>query len=84
MEKRVHIPQWKHFPLLGWFHYRNNITRKFLKQPNLALLPPLNPYVGFFNHATVQVEVATKTVGTQTDRDPALELGDQIIRRNNL
>jgi len=82
MEKRVHIPQWKHYPLLGWFHYRNNVTRRFLNQHNLILLPPLNPYVGFFNHA--QVEVPTKTVGTQTDRDPALELGDQIIRRNNL
>lgn len=85
MEERVHVPQWKHYPLLGWFHYRNNVTRRFLRQPNSPILPRVNPYVGFFNHAmSVQVSPTMCTVGTQTDRDPALELGLQIIRRNNL
>lgn len=45
-------------------------------------MPPLNPYLGFINHSIVNppVElVQKKDVGTQTDPDKAMELGQQII-----
>ena len=84
--ERVHVPQWKHYPLLGWFHYRNNITRKILQHSNYLFLPRINPYVGFINHAIPCVNniVLKRDVGTQTEPDQALELGLQIIKRNGL
>lgn len=86
MDQRVHIPQWNHYPLLGWFHYRNNLTTKVLQQSNMTRLPKINPYLGFLNHAAPPTEsiIVKRTIGTQTDPDPALELGDQIIKKNGL
>jgi hypothetical protein len=81
MDDRVNVPAWNHFPFLGYLHYRNKITMKSLEQPR-TILPPLNPYLGFINHSIVNppVElVQKKDVGTQTDPDKAMELGQQII-----
>jgi hypothetical protein len=43
----------------------------------------LNPYLGFFNHSLPVVApssiVHKKNVGTQTEPDKAMELGQQII-----
>jgi hypothetical protein len=85
-DQRVHIPQWNHYPLLGWFHYRNKLTNKLLDQPNTLFLSRMNPYLGFINHAVVRKPtiVLKRSIGTQTDPDRALELGDQIIKKNGL
>lgn len=82
MNRRINVPEWNHFPLLGYLHYRNGITSKMLEQTNRTILPPLNPYLGFFNHSLVinpPTTVQKKDVGTQTDPDKAMELGQQII-----
>lgn len=80
MSDRINIPAWNHFPFVGYLHYRSKITSKFMDTPQKIILPPLNPYLGFFNHAEfVNKVVLTKEVGTQTDPDKAMELGQQII-----
>jgi|SaaInlV_150m_DNA_2_1039686.scaffolds.fasta_scaffold73049_1 hypothetical protein len=84
--ERVHIPQWNHTPYLGWFHYKNNITIRVLDlPPRTPTLPRINPYLGFINHALPIVPLQQKKdVAVQTDIDPAMELGDQIIKKSGL
>ena len=79
---KINVPAWNHFPFLGYLHYQTRITNKFINQPNKLLLPRLNPYIGFINHACPFVY--KKDVGTQTDPDKAMELGQQIIDQNGL
>jgi len=87
MDKKVNVPAWNHFPFLGYLHYSNKITTRFTRPPQF--LPPLNPYLGFINHALPRplVVVETKTVATQTDSGmyniKAMELGQQIIDNMN-
>ena len=68
MEK-VYVLSFKKYPYLGYFQYKNRLIDKELNN----ILPPLNPYLGFFAHH--------RTIGTQTDPCPELELGKQILRK---
>ena len=83
MDNRINVREWNLFPFLGYLHYRSKITNKILEQPNRTILPPLNPYLGVFNHSLPVIPPPTivqkKEVGTQTDPDKAMELGQQII-----
>ena len=74
---RSNVPEWNHFPFLGYLHY-TSIVRKYIK-PQRTILPPLNPYIGNFNHSVV----TKKEVAVQTDPDKAMELGQQIIDNLN-
>tara|TARA_B110000008_G_scaffold9378_1_gene9125 strand:- start:2237 stop:2521 length:285 start_codon:yes stop_codon:yes gene_type:complete len=86
---KINIPAWNHFPFLGYLHYKNTTAIKFVHKPQKLWLPPLNPYLGFINHAVplkvqskdkeVGTIVETREIGTQTDPDRAMELGQQII-----
>lgn len=77
MEK-VYVPSFKKYPYLGYFQYRSRLIDKELKiNVNNNILPPLNPYLGFFSHHLTK----TRTIGTQTDPCPELELGKQILRK---
>jgi len=92
---KINIPAWNHFPFLGYLHYRNPTSVKFVHTPQRIWLPPLNPYLGFINHAVpvpavpavkpnvktqeVHAVVETREVGTQTEPNRAMELGQQII-----
>ncbi len=78
MTNRINVPAWNHFPFVGYLHYESRITSKFTNTPQKLILPPLNPYLGFFNHS-VNKTVHTREVGTQTEPDKAMELGQQII-----
>tara|TARA_B100000902_G_scaffold317552_1_gene309195 strand:- start:200 stop:457 length:258 start_codon:yes stop_codon:yes gene_type:complete len=82
MEK-VFVPTWRKYPYLGYFHYRTRITDKEIENNvNNQILPPLNPYLGFFaHHLLFNVNTTTRTVATQTDPCPELELGKQILRK---
>ena len=83
MDRRINVPEWNHFPFLGYLHYRSGITSKILEQANKTILPPLNPYLGFFNHSLPIIHppptVQKKDVGTQTEPNNAMELGQQIL-----
>lgn len=82
MEK-VYVPSFKKYPYLGYFQYRSRLIDKELKiNVNNNILPPLNPYLGFFAHH-LNVNTKTRTIGTQTDPCPELELGKQILRKMN-
>lgn len=91
---KINIPAWNHFPFLGYLHYRNHTSIKFVHTPQRIWLPPLNPYLGFINHAVpalqvveaksfkaqeVNAVVETRDIGTQTEPNRAMELGQQII-----
>lgn len=81
MEK-VYVPSFKKYPYLGYFQYRSRLIDKELKiNVNNNILPPLNPYIGFFAHHLIDITVENVTVGTQTDPCPELELGKQILRK---
>lgn len=81
---KINIPAWNHFPFLGYLHYKNTTAIKFVHKPEKLWLPPLNPYLGFINHAIPvqkdkKVVIETREIGTQTEPDKAMELGQQII-----
>ena len=81
---KINIPAWNHFPFLGYLHYKNTTATKFVHPPQKLWLPPLNPYLGFINHAIPvqkdkEVVIETREIGTQTEPDRAMELGQQII-----
>ena len=84
MEK-VFVPSFKKYPYLGYFQYRSRLIDKELKiNVNNNILPPLNPYLGFFaHHLMFNVNTKSRTIGTQTDPCPELELGKQILRKMN-
>lgn len=65
---KINIPAWNHFPFLGYLHYRNQTSIKFVQTPRRVWLPPLNPYLGFINHAALPAAlpaVEQKKVKTQ-------------------
>jgi len=84
MENRINVPAWNHFPFLGYLHYKSRVTNRYIdhSMPQKIILPK-SPYLGFIDHS-VQIKpkvVYTKEVGTQTDTDRAMELGQQIINK---
>jgi len=75
---KINVPQWNHFPFLGYLHYKNRLTTKISDNNNSIYLPALNPYLGFINHS-IKLEPVTRDMGTQTEPNLAMMLGQQII-----
>lgn len=76
---KIKVPEWNHFPFIGYLHYKNRYTMKIIESSCDLYLPPLNPYLGFINHANLSPAPQKKDIGVQTDPDEAMELGQQII-----
>lgn len=84
MSDRKLIVPFKRHPYIGLFQYPwlPACARQAVR-PSGYILPSNNPYIGFFNNTRRDVsqstDVGKRDVRTQTDLDPAIEIGDKII-----
>lgn len=85
MSNRKPITEFKHKPYVGLFQYPwlPLSARIAMKTPGY-LLPPNNPYVGFFDNSKKREESmstgrCTRDACTQTEVCHAIEIGEKII-----
>lgn len=88
MSDRKLIVPFKRHPYIGLFQYPwlPACARQAVR-PSGYILPSNNPYIGFFNNAhreyrdvSQSTDIKKRDVYTQTDLDPALEIGEKIIK----
>lgn len=83
--KLFHTFKWNSY--IGLFQYSKIPTcaRRALASDMFPLHPPLNPYIGYFKTTIKKPTVrklfpSTVDVGTQTDVDRGMEIGDKILK----
>lgn len=93
--RSILIEKFKHNPHVGLFQMEHLPTiMKLIDESSVPKIDTTNPFLGYFlwpywctplsnqtPHKSTQTTVETKDVGCNTDKDPALELGDQIIKQ---
>ena len=81
MTERKIFLSFKNHPHIGLFHHPLlPACARHAIQPNEYILPPHNPYVGYFHGPYKRVPNKTKHTHTQTEEDPALTIGDEVIK----
>lgn len=93
--RTILVENFRHNPHIGLFQMEHLPTIiKLIEENPVQTINTTSPFLGYFlwpywcNAATIQTPqkstqttVQTKDVGCNTDKDPALELGDQIIKQ---